>query len=102
MEYLKDKVRGKLFDLTLTQGVDTPAYKQLADETLMKLLEGQLIDVETYLENSSMPYSKGILESIKNKKREMQETGLMPGMEQEMQQLNADPRAMQMVQQGLR
>lgn len=102
MEYLKDKVRGKLFDLTLTHGVDTPAYKQLADETLMKLLEGQLIDVETYLENSSMPYSKGILESIKNKKREMQETGLMPGMEQEMQQLNADPRAMQMVQQGLR
>ena len=102
MEYLKEKVRDKLFDLTLTQGVDTPAYKQLAEDTLMKLLSGQMIDVETYLENSSMPYSKSILESIKNKRREMEEEGQMPDMSGEMQQTGADPNVLNMVQQGLR
>lgn len=97
MQFVKAKVRGKLFDLTLTQGVDTPAYKQMVDDTLMKLLEKQMIDVTVYLENTTMPYAKSVLESIKKQKEELA-NGQMPGAPQGMPQ--GDPQAMAMLNQA--
>lgn len=90
------KVKGKMYDLVVTRGVDTPAYKQMIDETLYKLLEMQMIDVEIFLENSSLPYNNNILEAIRQKKQQAQ-NGQMPDANLP---IEADPNAMAMLQQA--
>lgn len=71
-------------ELVISQGMDTPAFRQLSDSVLMKLFEMQAIDVETYLENSSIPQADKILESVRNYKEKMQAL-----QNQQMQQIEA-------------
>ena len=93
------KLKGKMYDLVITRGVDTPVYKQMIDETLFKLLEMQMIDVEIFLENSSLPFSKTILESISQKKKQVQQ-GQMPDTTLP-PEAQASPQAMQMLNQAV-
>lgn len=105
-----EKVAGKYFDLVISHGVNTPVYKQMLDDTLKELLMGQLIDVEMYLENSSLPFAKSLLESIRNKKNQV-ENGEIPnlnpdqigaGLPPEQQaHLQSNPQAKPMIQQYL-
>ncbi len=65
-----DVIRDMEFDLHITQSSDTPVYRQMMETTLVRLLELQAIDVESYLENSSVPFAQNLLESIQKKKAE--------------------------------
>ena len=78
------------FDLIITKGKDAPAYRMMMDELLLQLLQGQFIDIEMYLENTSAPFSDKLLEKIKQKQEEMQQ-GQIPGQlpPEMMQQLMA-------------
>lgn len=76
--YDPEKVRDCEFDYIVSQGNNSAVFRQAADEILLELLRGQLIDLETYLENSSMPFSDKILDSIKKKQAQI-EQGQMPG-----------------------
>lgn len=98
--FTPDKVAGKLYDLNIAQGIDTPVYKQMIDDTLFKLLEMQMIDAEIFLENTSLPFAHNILESIKQKKEQIQK-GEMPTGEMPLGQQQANPQAMQMINQAL-
>ena len=42
----------------ISQTIDTPVFRQVTDEILLNMLEKQLIDLETYLEHSNMPFAK--------------------------------------------
>lgn len=72
-------------DLEVTQGVDTPVYRQMIDDLLFKLLEGNFVDVDTFLQNTSLPFADKVLESIQAKRQEMQQgivpNGNFPGQE---------------------
>lgn len=46
------------FNLVVVQSNDTPAYRQISDDTLMEFLRGGLINLEMYLDNSSMPFAE--------------------------------------------
>ena len=89
-------------DLQVTQGVDTPVYRQMIDDLLFKLLEGNFIDVDSFLENTSLPFADKVLESINMKRQQMQQ-GMMPGADvppellAEAQQGN--PQATQLIEQ---
>lgn len=97
--FTPEKVKGKLYDLKITQGVDTPVYKQLIDDTLFKLLQMQMIDAEIFLENSSLPFAHTILESIKQKKDQLA-NGQMPNGELP-PEAQANPQAMGLLNQAM-
>lgn len=59
------------FDIVVTQGQDTPVYRQIIDETLMKLLDKQLIDLEMFLEQTSLPFADKLLAAVKQRKEQM-------------------------------
>lgn len=92
------------FDIVVTQGSDTPVYRQLIDNTLLQLLQGQLIDLEMYLEQTSLPFADKLLQAVRQR-REMAEQGQMPGqMPQELLsqvQQGSNPKAMELLQKSL-
>lgn len=92
------------FDVVVTQGTDTPVYRQLIDDTLLQLLQGQLIDIEMYLEQTSLPFADKLLQAIRQRK-EMAAQGQIPGaLPQDMlaeASQGANPQAMALLQQSL-
>lgn len=71
--YNPEKVQTADYDLTLTDGNNSPAYQVLANDFLMQLYQAQAIDVKTMLENSSYPFAAKILEAVKRNEQAMQE-----------------------------
>ena len=102
--YDPDIVRNIDFDVVVAQGMDTPVYRQLIDDTLMKLLEGQLIDLEMFLEHTSLPFADKLLEAVKQRKQ-LAEEGTLPGQmpEELLTQVNenVNPRAMALAKQSI-
>lgn len=85
--YDPEKIRNIDFDNAIGSSSDTPAFRALMDNTLMQLLQQQAIDIETYLENSTVPYAGKILESVRKRKAQMQEEQQQAMMmQQQMQQ----------------
>lgn len=94
------RMNGKMYDLKITHTNDTPVYRQMINETLMRLVEMQMIDVKTFLENTTLPYASSILESLKKRETEMQQQ--QAAMAGNMQQIpGANPEAQQMLQQAI-
>lgn len=77
-EYDPEEVRNAEWEIQVSQSADSTVYRQMLDETLFSLLNMQAIDVEMFLENSSLPYSEKLLDSIREKRQEMSETGRVP------------------------
>ena len=71
--YDAERVRNIEFDCSIGSSNDTPAFRALVDNTLLQLLQMQQIDVETYLENSSVPYADKILEGVRKYKERVQQ-----------------------------
>ena len=105
-----EKVENMQFDILISQAKDTPAYKSLIEDTLKELLTQQLIDLDMYLENSSLPFADRLRESLKNRNDAMaeQQGAGMPGMPtipgdiQSQIDEGTDPKAMKMLQQAAR
>ena len=68
--YDPNRVKDFNFDLVISEGTDTPVYRQIISDQLFKLLEMRQIDLKMYLENSGMPYSDQLLSSIKNQEEQ--------------------------------
>ena len=75
--YDPEEIRNVDFDNTIAKGNDTPSYRVVIDDILMKLLEGQFISIEMFLEHSSYPFADKILQSMKKMREEMAQ-GNMP------------------------
>jgi len=80
------------FDVVVTQGTDTPVYRQLIDNTLLELLKGQLIDLEMYLQQTSLPFADKLLQAVRERNQKAAQ-GQMPGQ--------FSPELMAQVQQGV-
>lgn len=101
--YRPSMVKGIDFDIVISEGKNTPVYKQIIDDTLFQMLNAQFIDVEMYLEHVSLPFADALLADIKQKKEKLAqgEVGqLDPSMMQQVQQ-NADPKAMELAQKAI-
>lgn len=101
--YRPSMVKGIDFDIVISEGKNTPVYKQIIDDTLFQMLNAQFIDVEMYLEHVSLPFADALLADIRQKKEKLAqgEVGqLDPSMMQQVQQ-NADPRAMELAQKAM-
>lgn len=69
-----EKIRNVEFENAIVQGNNTPAFRALIDETLLDLLRSQLIPLDVFLENCSLPFADRILQSIKAKEAAPQTT----------------------------
>lgn len=49
------------FNLVVTRATNTPVYRQIFDDLLMRMLESGHISFEEYLENCSLPFAKRLL-----------------------------------------
>jgi len=95
--YDPEKIKNLEFDLTLGQTSDSPVYRSMIDDQLFQLLQGGMIDLELFLENTSTPFSSNLLESIRNRKREAETNpqAAVMGLSQDVQ--NAGVQANQQV-----
>lgn len=105
-----EKLRHVDADINVAQGVDTPIYRAMIDDVLMKLLDSQHIDITMFLENTSLPFAEKLLQQIKAKISQQQpppDAQLNPEeqamLAQQANQVNkqADPRTMQVMDQML-
>ena len=105
------KIEDMEFDIMISQAKDTPAYKALIEDTLKELLQAQLIDLDMYLENSSLPFAERLRESLHKRQQSQTDQGGVPGsgmpgmpqIPQDIQQqisAGANPKAMQMLNQA--
>lgn len=96
-----DKVKNCEYDNILSNVPSTPIYRSLIDGTLRDLLAQGLIDLQTYLENSSLPIADKLMQSIKRRQQEIQDGGaVQPLQNNEVKQAMAgkgDPQAMALV-----
>lgn len=91
------------FDVVVSQGIDTPTYRQVMDDTLMNLLSGQMIDIKMFLENSSLPFADKLLTSINQRQEELAKGQVSPEILQQIQQgaQGANPQATQLFNRAL-
>lgn len=71
--YDPDKIEGlgSEFDLVIGQSTDSPTYKSWVDETLKEFVVNGLIDIETFLTHSNLPFAESMLEDLRNKREQM-------------------------------
>ena len=62
-----ETIRNVDFENAIVQGNNTPAFRALVDDTLLELLRAQLIPLDVFLENSSLPFADRILQSVRSK-----------------------------------
>lgn len=79
--YNPEKIRNSAFDLSLVEGMSTPAYRLALEDTLMQAMQLGAIDFKSYLEASSAPYADHLLEIIKRREQQAAEQASeQPGM----------------------
>lgn len=118
-KYRPEEARNIEWDLVVSQSLEAPIFRQAMDEMLFELLRMQGIDIEMFLENTSMPFAQKLLQGIKRKKeaaQEMMQEGGMPNIPadadlsqlqgQALQQADqarsmANPKAMELIDQAI-
>jgi hypothetical protein len=90
--YIKNEAKDLEFDMVIGQSTTSNAYRQISDEWLMQFFTMGAIDLDTLLENTSMPFADKLRVSINKKQEELQQMQQHTGGQ-------ADPNVMQMVDQ---
>lgn len=75
------KIRETMFDLSIVESTTTPAYRQMANDILLKLWQAQAINTEQLLEHGDFPFADKLLQSIQSMKEQAEqggETGNIP------------------------
>lgn len=89
------------FNLTAAKSNDTPVFRQMTDDLLMKLLESGRIPLEIFLNNCSLPGADKLLAEVKSFNEQAAASQIDPEALTQLQQAaqqNADPNAMAMMQ----
>lgn len=71
--YDPDLIRNIDFDNTISKGNDSPTYRMAIDDMLYNMTLQGLIDLKTFLEHSSFPFSDRLLASLKSKEEQLQQ-----------------------------
>ena len=88
------------FNLTAAKSNDTPVFRQMTDDLLMKLLESGRIPLEIFLNNCSLPGADKLLAEVKSFNEQAAAGQIDPEALTQLQQAaqqNADPNAMAMI-----
>lgn len=70
--YDPEKIKDIEFDLVIGQTNDSPVYRSMLDDKLFAILQAGMIDLEMFLEATSEPLWGTLLDSVRNRKRQME------------------------------
>lgn len=76
--YNPEKIRGVLFDLSITESASTPAFRAINNGLLLDLFKASAIGVKELLKVGSFPFGDKLLELLDAQEKQMQE-GQTPG-----------------------
>lgn len=65
-----DRIKDMDFDLKISEGKDTPVFRQIISDQLFQMLQANMIDLKMFLENSGMPYADKLLDQLKNREEQ--------------------------------
>lgn len=106
VEYDPAKIQDVEFDLSIVESTNTPAFRQMANEMLMRLWDKQAISTELLLEHGDFPFADELLQSINSQKEQIEQgqapEGISPEVAARASQgadMGAVERARQMLQQ---
>lgn len=76
------KVAGEVqVDIVVGKSSNAPVFREVREQYLKDFLDRQLIDLDTYLENSGMSWNPQFIRTIKDQKEQMmQQMGIDPGL----------------------
>lgn len=94
VEYDPEKMSSPEFDFSMVQSTATPAFRDWANEWLMRLFERNAIGVKQLLESGDFPFSDKLLQSINNEEQLQQDQ-----VKQMQEQLQSDPAKLKQLQQ---
>jgi hypothetical protein len=104
--YDPTKTKDIEFDLVIGQTADSPVYRSVIEDTLKEFVIKGLIDLKTFLSNTTMPYGAKMLEDIKKAEEQAQTDPRMAvqGLAQNVQEANigADPNVVSAAMQGIK
>ena len=78
--YIPSKAQDVEFDMVMGRSQDSPIYRGIIEENLKEFVMAQLIDFETYLKNSSLPFADNLLNDLQMKKQQAMTAGGMPNI----------------------
>ena len=86
--YDPEKVKDIQYDTVIGQTADSPVYRAVIEDSLNNMLFKGLIDLQIFLENTTMPYSQQMLESIRKRTEQAQSNpqAAVQGLAQDAQQ----------------
>ena len=73
MLWQSDLIKDLPFKVVVKSGTDNPVYKMTIEDTLLKLLESQNINLKMYLKNSSLPFASTLLKQVTELEQQMQQ-----------------------------
>lgn len=73
MLWKSELIKDMPFKVVVKSGADNPVYKMTIEETLLKLLETQNIDLRSYLKNSTLPFASTLLRQIEETQQQLQQ-----------------------------
>ena len=68
-----EEVKDIDFDLSISEGTNTPVFRQLANDFLMQIWGAGQITLEQLLEHGDFPFADDLLQSVRAQKEEMKE-----------------------------
>lgn len=107
--YTPEKIRNSDFDIIVSQGVTTPAYRANMNNFLLSLFQMGAFDAKTLLKNSAYPFADKLIKSIEQQEQAMQQQAMgqqmaalaAQGGVPSAEELGANPEAMAMISQAL-
>ena len=78
--YYRDKHGAIGYDISISDSTNTPAYRQLADENLMRFWERGQLPLNILLEFISLPYADALLQRLNSEQEQAQAQAQAQGM----------------------
>lgn len=103
IEYDPEKMQNVEFDLSIIESQETPVYRAVMNDYLLKMFEMGAINVEQLLQNGNFPFADRLLQSIQAQREQMaqgQAPQPLPADIQAQIASGADPEAVATLQQA--
>ncbi|MEG1580769.1 MAG: hypothetical protein RR386_05870, partial [Bacteroidaceae bacterium] len=76
IEYDPEKINDVEFDLSIIESSNTPIYRMISNDFLLKIWEAGQISIEQLLQFGSFPFADNLLQSIQSNKEELEKDSM--------------------------
>lgn len=87
--YDPEMVQNTEWDMVISQTSDSPVYRTAVEDTLIQFVMKGIIDLQMFLENTTMPFKQNLLESLRKRQEQamINPQAAVMGLAQDVQQM---------------